>query len=418
MTARPAAASSATAHGSIVERGDADRNAHSIVRAVERPPTLAIVLTGFAAFLDLYATQPLLPLLARTFDASPFDVGLTVTAPTVAVAISAPFIGRIADHLGLRRVIVGSAFALTICTALAATSTGLKQLIFWRFMQGLATPGIFASAVAYIHEVWPPSRAGRGTAMYMTGTVLGGFTGRAVAGITAADVSWPASFVALSIFTGLVAVILYFWLPSEQHHVAQHERRPKGTVMHLFQNRRLVATFAVGFSVLFTQVAMFTYVTFHLAAPPFELSTIALGWLFAVYLVGAIVTPLSGRWIDVYGHRTGIAAAMAIGGTGALLTLVPSLPAIVAGLALCCSGVFVAQATSSSYIGAVTDRDRALAVGMYSTFYYAGGSTGAALPSLFWDAGGWSACVALVVVVQAAGGVVALTQWRPTTDDR
>jgi len=180
---------------------------------------------------------------------------------------------------------------------------------------------------------------------------------------------------------------------------------------HLLRNRRLVATCAVGFCVLFTQVAMFTYVTFHVAAPPYSLSTIALGWLFSVYLVGAVVTPFSGRWIDIYGHRVGIASAMAIGGGGALLTLVPSLTVIVCGLALCATGVFVAQATSSSYIGAVTTQDRALAVGLYSTFYYAGGSVGAALPAALWTRGGWPACVALIVAVQAAGVVIAFTQW-------
>jgi hypothetical protein len=52
---------------------------------------------------------------------------------------------------------------------------------------------------------------------------------------------------------------------------------------------------------------------------------------------------------------------------------------------------------------------------MYSTFYYAGGSTGGALPSLFWMTGGWTACVALVVVVQAVGVAIALTQWSASS---
>ena len=53
--------------------------------------------------------------------------------------------------------------------------------------------------------------------------------------------------------------------------------------------------------------------TFHVAAPPYNLSTRALGWLFVVYLVGAVVTPFAGRWIDAYGHRAGIASAMVSG---------------------------------------------------------------------------------------------------------
>ena len=46
-------------------------------------------------------------------------------------------------------------------------------------------------------------------------------------------------------------------------------------VQALFRRRRLVATFAVGFNVLFSLVGVFTSITFHLAAAPFRLSTAA-----------------------------------------------------------------------------------------------------------------------------------------------
>jgi len=389
---------------------------------MRRLPTFPVVLAGAAAFLNLYSTQPLLPLLRETFGASTLEAGLTITAPTIAVGIFAPFIGRLADRLGLRRVIVLSAWMLTLATALAGTSHTLRQLIAWRFLQGVATPGIFASTVAYIHEVWPPTHAGRATGAYMTGTIIGGFIGRAVSGIMAADATWQMAFVALAVLTGVVALALTLRLPAERDAGLKSRgpgrgarARPPGGIGHLLRNRRLLATCGVGFSVLFTQVAMFTYVTFHLAAPPYVLSTVALGWLFVVYLVGAIVTPFAGHWIDRHGHRSGIASAMAIGAAGALLTLAPWLAAIVAGLALCATGVFTAQATTSSYIGAVTSSDRALAVGMYSTFYYAGGSAGGALPSLVWATGGWAACVALVVMIQLGGVAIALTQWAPAS---
>jgi MFS transporter, YNFM family, putative membrane transport protein len=276
--------------------------------------------------------------------------------------------------------------------------------------------------VAYIHEVWPASHGGRGMAAYMTGTIAGGFTGRAVAGLVAADASWAASFVALGAINLAVAVALWRYLPRERATKSRsHEGFSLKSILRVFAsswqatslltNSQLLATYAIGFCILFTQVAMFTYVTFHLAAPPYSLSTVALGWLFVVYLVGIVITPFGGRWIDRYGHRTGLAMAMALGAAGALLTLAPWLPVIVSGLALCSSGVFIAQAATSSYIGAVTTRDRALAVGLYSTFYYAGGSVGGAAPSALWSKGGWPACVALIVLVQCMGVVISLTQW-------
>src|SRR4029079_17887153 len=133
-------------HGEREGGGDADRGQQfhgQQYSAMRRLPTLPVVLAGVAAFLDLYSTQPLLPLLRATFGASTLEAGLTITAPTIAVAIFAPFIGRLADRLGLRRVIILSAWTLTVATALASTSQTLQQLIFWRFVQGIATPGIF-----------------------------------------------------------------------------------------------------------------------------------------------------------------------------------------------------------------------------------------------------------------------------------
>ena len=389
---------------------------------MRREPALPVALAGAAAFLTLYATQPLLPLLARTFSASTFAVGLTVTAPTIAIALVAPAVGRFADRVGLRRVIVGSAFLLSIASALAAASTTLTQLIASRLLMGLFTPGVFAGTVAYIHETWPPSRTGRATATYMTGTIVGGFVGRALAGLIAADVNWHLSFAVLSVLHLAIAVVLWLRMPDERD-ARLKPRAPSWTpgarrfsgataARRLLRNSQLRATYAIGFCVLFTNVAMFTYVTFHLAAPPYLLSTAALGWLFVVYVIGAIVTPYGGRWIDKYGHRVGLASAMGVGAVGALLTLVPSLMAIAAGLALTSTGVFVAQTTTSSYIGAVTTDDRALAVGLYSTFYYTGGSLGGAVPAIVWSVTGWPGCVALVVLVQSTGAIVALTRWK------
>jgi len=375
--------------------------------------TFPVILAGFTAFLDLYATQPLLPLLMRVFNATHFAVSLTVTASTIGVAMAAPVVGRLADLIGRRRVIVGSAFVVTAATALAATSTNLTQFIGCRFVQGLATPGVFGIAIAYVHDEWPTTHVGRAMAAYVSGTVIGGFCGRALVGLVASSYDWHTAFAALAVANLVAAALLAFLLPSETRKASTRSRDHGQSIVRLIANPQLIGTNAVGFCVLFMQVAMFSYVTFHLSAEPYLLTTAALGWLFVVYLFGAGVLPFAGRWIDVRGHRATLASSMAMGVTGALLTLAPWLPAIVAGLALVGTGVFVAQATASSYIGAVTHEDRGLAVGLYSTCYYLGGSAGGAIPALFWDAGGWPACVALVLIVQVTTVTIALRSWRP-----
>jgi predicted MFS family arabinose efflux permease len=378
-----------------------------------RPRVIPVVLAGFTAFLGLYATQPLLPLLMRAFNASPFSVSLTVTASTLGVALAAPVVGRVSDVIGHKRVIVGSACALAVATLLAATAASLGQLIAWRAVQGLVTPGIFAVTIAYIHEEYPASYAGRATAAYVSGTVVGGFCGRVLVGLIAQHAGWHVAFAVLGGANVLAAAALAAWLPREHPRPRHSVGGNAGVLWDLARNRRLLATDVVGFCVLFSQVAMFTYVTFHLEEPPYELSTAALGWLFVVYLVGAAVTPVAGRLVDAHGHRTGLTFGMAVGALGALLTLLAPLSSIVAGLALVGTGVFVAQATASSYIGAVTTMHRGVAVGLYSSAYYLGGSLGGALPALVWSRGGWTACVVLVVLVQAITLGTALQFWRP-----
>jgi YNFM family putative membrane transporter len=381
---------------------------------MKTPPTFPVMLAGFAAFLDLYSTQPLLPLLARTFHASHFAVSLTITAPTIAVALAAPYVGRLADRLGLRTVIVGSAFALAVATLLAATASDLRHLIAWRFAQGLVTPGLFASAIAYIHEEWPPSRVGRATAAYVSGTVLGGVTGRLLGGVMAADVSWASSFVLLGGVGIAAGAGLWLWLPQERHpNRGLADAGARGSLRSHLRHPQLLATYAVGFCMLCTQVAMFTYVPFLLAAPPFLLSTTALGFIFLTYLVGAAVTPFAGRGIDAYGHRAVLVSALGLCATGALITLVPSLATIAAGLSLFATGVFFAQAASSSHVAHHAKYGRGLAIGLYATCYYIGGSVGGALPAVLWDAGGWSACVAFILVVEAAMLAIAWKVWQP-----
>ena len=61
---------------------------------------IAVTLAGVAAFFNLYATQPLLPLFEQIFHASKSEVGRTVSAATLGVALSAPFCGSLAERIG------------------------------------------------------------------------------------------------------------------------------------------------------------------------------------------------------------------------------------------------------------------------------------------------------------------------------
>jgi predicted MFS family arabinose efflux permease len=370
------------------------------------------------AFLELYCTQPLLPLLAHVFHASKTGVSLTVSAATLGVAISAPIFGALTERLPRKRVIVASLIGVSLPTLLAATSHSLGELIFWRFLEGITLPGIFAVVVTYIAEEWPADRVALIMSFYVSGTALGGFLGRITSGVLAEVFNWRTGFLALGAVSLAGAGAVAVWLPRGRRRPpapSEHEAEPPFPyqVHELFHSRRLVATFAVGFNVLFSLVGVFTWITFHLSAPPFSLSPTALSSLFFVYLIGLVVTPAAGFLITRIGLRAGVGGAIVCAMTGVLLTLAPSLLAVIAGLTLLSTGVFIAQTASQSHLRiAAPPGARVTAAGLYLTCYYLGGTAAGVVPGMFWALGKWPACVAFIVAMQAVALAIALAGWR------
>jgi YNFM family putative membrane transporter len=381
----------------------------------------AVCLCGIFAFIDLYATQPLLPLFTHIFQASKAAVGLTVSASTLGVAISAPFFGLFAERLSRRRVILWSIVALAVPTLLAASSPSLHALIFWRFVQGLIMPGIFAITITYIGEEWPAQSVALVMSIYISGTALGGFLGRIVSGFAASRLNWHWAFVFLGMLTLAGSAAVARWLPQEKRSPLQHaeadwraqmQTQMRSLLGH-WRNPRLVATFAVGFNILFSLVAIFTYITFYLADAPFHLSTEALSYLFVVYLVGLVVTPAAGYLISHVGLRAGVAGSIALSFLGALVTLSHSLAWVIVGLALVCTGVFISQASATSYLReAAPAGGRVSAAGLYLSCYYIGGTVAGVVPSYLWSLGRWPACVAFIAAMQVVTLVIALLGWR------
>lgn len=374
----------------------------------------AVATAGICTFLNLYTPQAILPTLASQFGVPLRGIGLTITVSLLAVAVVAPFAGAVSDVLGRKRLIVGAAFGVVVPTLLVAFSASLNALLVWRFLQGLLLPFIFAVTVAYIGEECEGPAAIRAAGTYASGSIVGGFAGRFITGVVADHGGWRLGFMVIAGLTAIGAVVLAVMLPPERQF-----RPARGGIRTTLRDWReharntlLWGTCVVGFGMLFSVVATFTYVNFRLSEPPFGLSSGELGLVFAVYLVGAVTTPLAARLAVRIGRRRTAALSACVAVAGEVLTLLPSLPAVIAGLVLASAGLFVAQALALGFIGVAAPRARSTAVGMYVTIYYVGGALGGILPGGLWHRFGWGGCVALVCVVIAVMGAAAVATFR------
>jgi MFS transporter, YNFM family, putative membrane transport protein len=374
---------------------------------------IAVALAGCISFINLYSPQALLPLLSRELGAGTAAVSLLVSATTLAIALIAPFTGTVADVLGRKRVIVTAMLALVVPTALVGLSGGLHGMVFWRFVQGLLLPPIFAVTVAYVGDELPPAEATTVTGIYISACSFGGFLGRFLPGVVAASIGWRGAFLMLAAITLGAALGVLWLLPRERRFVRSSGLAASARQMlrHL-GNPRLVATYAVGFGVLFTFIASFTYVNFYLAAPPFDFSPAALGAIFIVYLAGVVTTLMTGKGVERFGRRRLVLGVVALWAVGMLLTLPLSLPLIVLGLALSAGCGFVCQAVATGFVAVTAREGRSSAVGLYVTCYYIGGSVGGVLPGFAFDRAGWPGTVAMVLAMLALVAVFVAAFWR------
>lgn len=373
---------------------------------------LCVGLAGFSCFINLYSPQAILPLLSDEFGVGAAGIATVMTASTLAMALIAPFSGTVADVLGRKRVIVAAMVALTVPTIMSALAPTLPALVFWRFVQGMTLPPIFAVAIAYIGEELPPHEATAAAGIYTSGASLGGFSGRFVTGILADLIGWRDAFLCLSGITLACALTVALLLPRERKFVRSAGLLASGRQMlSHFRNPQLVATYAVGFGVLFCFVALFTFISFRLAQAPYNLSATLLGAIFVVYLVGSGLTPLVGWAVRRFGRRRFMIGLTVTWAVGTVMTLFEPLWLILLGLTLGSSAGLLCQAVSTGFVTITAKVGRSSAVGLYVTSFYFGGSFGAALGGVAWTFGSWPAVVAIVLAMLAIMAAIVFFAW-------
>ena len=378
--------------------------------------TMSAAAAGFLTFSNLFTPQSFLQTISKDLNVTTTQIGLAVTVSLLAVATFAPIAGAISDRYGRKNIVVGAALSLVATTLLVAQSDSLAELLVWRALQGILLPFIFSVTVAYIADECTPQEAVRTSGYYISGTVVGGSSGRLLGGLFAGLGGWRWGFVGVAATT-LIAVLFVLWaMPREQ------KFRPlTGGLRSTFRayrahlrNPRLIATFFLGFGMLFCMVASFTFVTFRLAEPPFELSTVKIGLIFVVYFLAVFSSPLGTRMVGAIGRQKAMLVAICAASFGLALTLFDSLPLIMAGLAISTSGFLLVQTLAISFIGVIVPLARSSAVGFYVTCYYIGGSLGSVVPGPVWRYLGWSGVIGLCGVVLVLMTIDTLIFWRRT----
>ncbi|GGY21021.1 TCR/Tet family MFS transporter [Paludibacterium paludis] len=279
-----------------------------------------ILLTVFLDMLGIGLIIPVMPVLIGQFTRSPDELahwyGLLAATFGVMQFFCTPVLGALSDRFGRRPVLLLSIFGLGCSLFVHATAGSLLALFLIRIVSG-GTAASFSVANAYMADITPPEKRGKGFGLLGAAFGLGFIFGPVIGGLLGEhDVRLPF-FVAggLAIVNWLYGFfVLPESLPRERRAPFSLARaNPFSALLHLGRLRgvgRLVGVFALCVLpqfILQTSWVLYTQMRF--------------GWTpgdngFALFLVGVLSVVvqggLQGRLLRVFGERrlalTGLAS--------------------------------------------------------------------------------------------------------------
>lgn len=374
----------------------------------------ALFLAGFAIFSSLYCIQPMMPILAKFFQVSATQSSFPLSVSTIALAVGLLFTGLISDRFGRKPIMVTALFAAAVLLLLSAVVPHWGFFLISRVLIGLAVSGVAAVAMTYIGEEIAEKDVGFAMGLYISGTAIGGMSGRLIAGVLVDFITWQSATFIIGLLNLAIAIAFYYLLPNSQHfssYPMQWQRFAQSFRKSL-ADQKLRLLFIQGFILMGCFVSIFNYMSYHLLEQPFVLSQVWIGLLSLTYLAGIYSSPHAAHWGRQFGRHKVLVIMLFLMLFGVVLMSLSSLWLLLLGLALFSFAFFAAHSTASSWVALQALQYRAVGSSLYLFSYYMGSSVLGSSSGLVWENAGWQGLSVFIAGFLIAGVVLAL-QLKP-----
>ena len=233
-----------------------------------RRTSLVLFVAGFIAFAMLYVVQGVLPDLSRDFSISPATASLTLSLATLPLAVAVLVAASWSEGLGRTRLLVGAVLSAGALTLAASVAPSFEALLVLRVLTGLVLAGLPAVAMAYVAEEFHPSGLGTAMGLYISGTGLGGMSGRLAGGLLASAWNWRVAMAAV----GGVCLVGGLWvalrLPSSRNFIATpgSMRERMAGLREPLRDPVIIRFALCGFVLMGSLVSFFNYLQYRLVA--------------------------------------------------------------------------------------------------------------------------------------------------------
>lgn len=298
-------------------------------------------LIAFCVAVGFGVLLPVLPVFARSFHVSHFQVGAVVSVFALMRLVSSPFCGRLIGYAGERVVLAGGIFVVAASSGLAGISVSYDQLLVLRGIGGIGSAMFTVSAMTLLLRSVTPDIRGRATGFYQGGFLLGSMTGPAVGGLLAA-ISLTAPFFFYAGTLAVAGTVGLALLRRHRDHLSAERHLATIGLRQVLRDPRFQAActsnLAQGWTssgVRSTLVPVLVVEVLHRTA----------SWTGIAFAVASVAQTLAigpaGRFVDTVGRRPAMVGGGLLGGLS--IAAVPFAPNIEVLMAvLCCYGVAAA----------------------------------------------------------------------------
>lgn len=262
---------------------------------------LSLFFTNMSVFFVFYGLVNVLPIYVTSgLKRGSEDAGLLLTIFLLSAIVARPFIGKILDVVGKRKMLVMSMVGYFVTTILYVFIKPFVLLLVLRFIQGIFFSVLTTANNAIAADTVPMEKRGRGLGYFAMSQNLAIVLGSFVALLLIQYVSFDALFWVMSAIL-LIGSALVLTLRITEHEFP--EGKPKLT----FKMSDLIEKGAVPFALIGLFVA-FSYsgVLSFLAVYAKEKGVLAVASFFYVVFAAAMLLsrPFTGRMFDTKGPNS------------------------------------------------------------------------------------------------------------------
>ncbi|MDF3918847.1 MFS transporter [Salinicola salarius] len=369
-----------------------------------RPTMLALFLGAFSTFVLLYCVQPLLPILSDAFGIDAATSSLSLSVATGMLAIGLLITGPISDAVGRKSVMSVALLAAAVCTLIAAAMPSWTGVLVMRGLAGLSLSGLCAVAMTYLNEEIHPRYIGLSMGLYISGSSIGGMSGRLISGVMVDWMPWRIVIATIGVVALVAALLFMRWLPPSRHFTprALNWRNVVSGFTVQFKDRGLPLLFLEAFLLMGGFVTLYNYIAFRLLAEPYHVSQALVGVLSVAYLSGTYSSAWAGSLADKLGRPRIFWLFIAMMLVGLAITLFEPISLILIGMLVFTFGFFAAHSLASGWVGQRARQAKGQASSLYLFSYYLGSSVAGTLGGAFWYWGGWNGVALFIAVLLLA----------------